>query len=330
MFTRKLGRSNIEVSGMGLGCWAIGGPNLRTSDGENFSQMGWGEVDDAESIRAVHAALDLGVNFIDTANNYGAGHSEKVIGEALKGRRGEVILATKFGSVFDETRKIHFDKGEDYVVTPEFIRSSCEESLRRLQTDYIDLYQFHWGTYDQVRALDVLGTLEDLVTEGKIRTFGWSTDHPHLAAIFAKSQNCTAIQHRVNVFSPANDMLALCDENDLVSINKSPLNGALLTGKFHENYKFEETDGRKDVDWSSEALQKRLAQVDALREILSSKGRTMAQGALAWIWAHSDRTIPIPGFKSVKQVEENAGAMAFGPLSGPEMQEIDKLLGREP
>ncbi|MCP4284256.1 MAG: aldo/keto reductase, partial [Gammaproteobacteria bacterium] len=285
MLKRKLGRSNIEVSAMGLGCWAIGGPNLRTSDGENFSQMGWGEVDDVESIRAIHAALDLGINFIDTANNYGAGHSESVVGEALKGRRDKVVVATKFGSVFDEEKKIHYDKDQDFVVTPAFIRSACEESLRRLQTDYIDLYQFHWGTYDETRALDVRATLDELVTEGKIRAFGWSTDHPNLAAIFAESENCTAIQHRVNVFSPADEMLALCKEHNLASVNKSPLNGALLTGKFHENYEFEETDGRKAIDWKMEALQKRLAQVDALREILSSDGRTMAQGSLAWIWA---------------------------------------------
>ena len=325
---RKLGKSGITVSAMGLGCWAIGGPNLRTSDGENFSQMGWGEVDDDESIRAIHTALDLGINFIDTANNYGAGHSEVVVGQALRGRRDKVVLATKFGSVFDETKKIHYDKGDDYVITPTFIRKSCDGSLRRLQTDYIDLYQFHWGTYDENRALDVLATLEDLVTEGKIRAFGWSTDHPHLAAIFAKSENCTAIQHRMNVFSPAEEMLALCNEHNLASINKSPLNAGVLTGKFHPGYEFEETDGRKDVDWKSERLRTLLAQVDALREILSSNGRTMAQGSLAWIWAHSNITIPIPGFKNVQQVTENAKAMDFGPLTQAQMAEIDEILAR--
>jgi aryl-alcohol dehydrogenase-like predicted oxidoreductase len=286
-------------------------------------------VDDDESIRAIHTALDLGINFIDTANNYGAGHSEIVIGKALKGRRDQVVLATKFGSVFDKTQKIHYDKGDDFIITTEFIRSACEESLRRLQTDYIDLYQFHWGTYDESRSLDVRGTLEELVTEGKIRYFGWSTDHPHLAAIFAESENCTAIQHRVNVFSPADEMLILCEKHNLASINKSPLNSALLTGKFHENYEFDEDDGRKAVDWKSEALQKRLAQVEALREILGSDGRTMAQGALAWIWAHSEVTIPIPGFKTVKQVTENTRAMDFGPLSAEQMGQIDEILERE-
>jgi len=329
MEKRVLGKSNIEVSPMGLGCWAIGGPFMRTSDGEKFSPMGWGEVDDDESIRAIHAVLEMGVNFIDTANNYGAGHSEVVVGKATYDRRDKVILATKFGSVFDEGKKIHYDKGEDFVITEEFIRSSCEESLRRLQTDYIDLYQFHWGSYDETRALDVLAVLEKLVEEGKIRTFGWSTDHPHLAEIFAGSENCVAIQHRVNVLNPANEMLALCEKYDLASVNKSPLNSAALTGKFHQGYKFSDDDGRQAVDWQSEPIQKLLARVEALREVLSSDGRTMAQGALAWIWAHSDRTIPIPGFKNVKQATENAKAIEYGPLSDEQVAEIALILDEQ-
>jgi len=273
---RILGRSGIEVSAVGLGCWAIGGPFQRTADGKEFFPMGWGQVDDKESIRAIHTALDLGVNFIDTANNYGAGHSETVIGKALQGRRDKVVLATKFGSVFDEIKKIHYDQDEDFMVTPEFIRAACEESLQRLQTDYIDLYQFHIGTYDETRALDVRNVLDELATEGKIRTFGWSTDHPHLAAIFAESDHCTAIQHKLNVLNPADVMLALCAEKNLASVNKSPLNSALLTGKFHEGYKFSKDDGRNGFDWKSEIMQKRLAMVTSLKEILTSDGRTMA------------------------------------------------------
>ena len=327
---RILGKSGIEVSAMGLGCWAIGGPNLRTSDGETFTPMGWGKVDDAESIRALHAGLDLGINFIDTANNYGAGHSETVIGQAIKGRRDQVILATKFGSVFDEEKKVHYDKDQDFVITPEFMRAACEGSLKRLQTDYIDLYQFHWGTYDESRALDVLVVLNELVFEGKIRTFGWSTDHPYLAKIFAANENCAAIQHRVNVLNPAKEMLTLCADYDLASISKSPLNAGVLTGKFHSGYEFEDDDGRQDVDWESERIQQLLTRTEALREVLTSGGRTMAQGALAWIWAHSNRTIPIPGFKTVKQVTENAQALELGPLPDELMVQIDQILEREP
>lgn len=323
---RILGRSGIEVSAMGIGCWAIGGPFQRTADGKDFFPMGWGQIDDDESIRAIHAALDLGITFIDTSNNYGAGHSEKVIGKALQGRRDKVALATKFGMVFDEEKKIHYDQVESFIVTPDFIRKSCESSLQRLQTDYIDLYQFHWGSYDETHALEVRATLDELVTEGKIRTFGWSTDAPELATIFSKSENCTAIQHRLNVLNPADEMLALCEKNDLASINKSPLNSAFLTGKMHKNYQFENEDGRKGMDLESKPIQQRLAQVDALRDLLTNNGRTMAQGALAWIWAYSNRTIPIPGFKNVKQVTENAKAMEFGPLTQAQIDVIDSIL----
>src|SRR5450759_4585037 len=131
---RTLGRSGIEVSALGMGCWAIGGPYW---SGE--TPNGWGEVDDEESIRAIHKAIELGINLFDTANVYGAGHSERVLGRAFEGRRTQVVIATKFNAVFDETsRQV---TGSD--TTPAGIRAACEASLHRLNTDYIDLYQFH-------------------------------------------------------------------------------------------------------------------------------------------------------------------------------------------
>lgn len=326
---RPLGRSNIAVSALGLGCWAIGGPFRRTSDGVNFEPMGWGQVDDDESIRAIHCAIDLGVNFFDTANNYGAGHSEEVLGRALLGRRDRVVIATKFGSVFDEATRTHFDKGDDFVITPEFIREACEASLRRLQTDVIDLYQFHWGVYDAQRALTVRQTLEELVQAGKIRWYGWSTDRPELAAIFAEGAHCTAVQHRLNVLSDAPQMLALCAAQNLASINKQPLNSGLLTGKFTTESTFPDDDLRVDVDFSTGRLRDRLRQIEDLRDVLASNGRSMAQGALAWIWARSNVAVPIPGFKNVRQVEDNAGALAFGPLTEVQMRQIDEILDRE-
>jgi len=151
---RKLGRSGIEVSPMGLGCWAIGGPFWA---GE--TPLGWGEVNDQESIRAIHAALDLGVTLFDTANVYGAGHSEKVLGRAFNGIRSRVVIATKFNAVFDEiTRQV---TGSD--TSPAGIRTACEDSLRRLNTDYIDLYQFHDNDFPAGKAEPVRETLETLV-----------------------------------------------------------------------------------------------------------------------------------------------------------------------
>jgi aryl-alcohol dehydrogenase-like predicted oxidoreductase len=326
MLTRRLGRSGIAVSALGMGCWAIGGPAWR---GE--TPVGWGKVDDAESIRAIQRALDLGVTFFDTADTYGAGHSERVLGKALGDRRTEAVIATKFSNVFDEeTRQM---TGVDQ--SPEYIRRACEASLRRLDTDVIDLYQFHNGGYDPELAAEVRGTLEDLVAAGKIRAYGWSTDSPERAEIFAQGRGCTAVQHQLNVLEDNPAMIALCEALDLASINRGPLAMGLLTGKYSSGAQpgIDDVRGQRAPDWmryfvSGRANPEWLARLEAIREVLISGGRTLAQGALAWLWGRSQKTVPIPGFKTVAQVEENAGAMRYGPLTAAQMAEIDALLGR--
>jgi aryl-alcohol dehydrogenase-like predicted oxidoreductase len=187
---RSLGRSGIEISALGMGCWAIGGP---WSDGE--VPLGWGDVNDEESVGAIHVALDLGVDFFDTANVYGAGHSERVLGQALAGRRSKVVIATKFNAVFDEATRLA--TGVD--TSPEGIRRALDDSLRRLNTDYIDLYQFHDNGFQADKAVPVRDTLEELVVSGKIRSYGWSTDFEDRAAVFAEGPKCTAIQLQLNV-----------------------------------------------------------------------------------------------------------------------------------
>jgi aryl-alcohol dehydrogenase-like predicted oxidoreductase len=316
LFTRELGRSGIQASAMGLGCWAIGGPFWR--DGQC---RGWGHVDDDESIRAIHRALDLGVTFFDTADVYGCGHSERLLGRALAGWRNQVVIATKFGRVFDErTRHILADDA-----SPDYIRHACEASLRRLRTDYIDLYQLHIGDFDLDRAVVVRDTLEKLVAAGKIRSYGWSTDDPERARIFAQGPHCTAVQHRLNMFEGNREMLTLCEEYHLASINRSPLGMGLLTGKFDANSRLPEDDVRHSWDFETDTIAQRLKQLDALRTLLTRDGRTLAQGALGWLWASSQNTIPIPGFKTVLQVEENAGALQFGPLSAEQMHAIEVM-----
>jgi len=322
---RNLGRSGIEISALGMGCWAIGGPAWA---GE--TPIGWGEVDDDESMRAIHAALELGVSFFDTANVYGAGHSERVLGRALAGRRADVVIATKFNGLFDEaTRQM---TGAD--ASPGGIRTACEESLTRLGTDYIDLYQFHDNGYPADKALPVRETLEALVREGKIRAYGWSTDFADRAAIFAQGPRCTAIQLQLNVLDDNPAVIALCERHDLAAICRGPLAMGLLTGK----YTAETTPSPDDVrgehspDWmkyfaGGKPNPEWLAKRDAVREILGSGGRTVAQGALAWLWGRSPKTFPIPGFRAVEQVKENAGAMEFGPLSSEQMSAIAELLG---
>lgn len=325
-FTRELGRSGQRVSALGMGCWAIGGPFW-----SGASPHGWGEVDDAESIRAVHAALDCGVTFFDTANVYGAGHSERVLGRALQDRRDTVIIASKFGNVFDETtRQV---TGSD--ASPAQIRAACEASLRRLGTDVIDLYQFHLNGYPAEQGAEVRDTLEQLVEDGKIRWYGWSTDFPDRARVFAEGPHCTSVQFQMNVLDDANAMVALCEELNLAGINRGPLAMGLLTGKYGAttNLSADDVRGASSPAWmkyfqAGKASDEFLTMLSAIREILTSEGRTLAQGALGWLWARSERMLPIPGFRTVKQVEENCAALQFGPLLPAQMAEIDRLLER--
>jgi aryl-alcohol dehydrogenase-like predicted oxidoreductase len=321
---RALGRSGITASAIGMGCWAIGGPFYH---GE--TPAGWGDVDDAESERAILAALDLGITLFDTADVYGAGHSERVLGRVLKGRRSEVVLATKFSNVFDEkTKQV---TGSD--ASPDHIRSACEASLSRLGTDFIDLYQFHNGGYPLDQVADVIGALEGLVEAGKIRAYGWSTDDPDRARAFANGEHCAAAQFQMNIISDAPEMVAVCEELNLAGLNRGPLAMGLLTGKYNADSVLPANDvrGPNAPEWMSffkdgKPSPELLTRLAAVREILTSGGRSLVQGALAWLLARSPVTLPIPGFKSVAQVTENAGALAYGPLKEAEMAQIRNLL----
>ncbi|MEU5713402.1 MULTISPECIES: aldo/keto reductase [Streptomyces] len=326
MTTRTLGRSGIEVSALGFGCWAIGGEH-QTADGQ---PVGWGKVDDDESVRAVRRALDLGVTFFDTADSYGTGHSEEILGKALGERRDDVVLATKWGNVFDaDTRTL---TGTD--ATPEYARRALTASLRRLGTDRVDLYQLHISDADPARAAELRDACEEFVAEGLVRAYGWSTDDPARAAVFAEGPHCAAVQHTLNVLQDAPGLLALCERLELASVNRSPLAMGLLAGRRGGSLEAGDIRSRPPAwlpgyaDDGSGADPEWLARIDAVREILTSDGRSLAQGALAWLWARSTRTVPIPGFRTVAQAEENAGALAKGPLTAAQLTEIDRLLGR--
>jgi aryl-alcohol dehydrogenase-like predicted oxidoreductase len=304
---RRLGRSGIQVSALGVGGWAMGGRD-------------WGGgADDAVSIRALRTALDLGVNLFDTAEGYGAdGRSERVLGEALQGRRDQAVIATKF-----------------WGSTPEYVHSACEGSLQRLQTDYIDLYQFHINDYGPEGAEEIRDALEELVAAGKIRWYGWSTDFTDRATIFAAGEHCAAIQVNHNVLDDVPEMLAVCDEHDLAAINRGPLAMGLLTGKYDlSGDPLPEDDIRRATpEWMTFFKDGRpnpelLARAQAVIEILRSNARTPAQGALAWLLARSERNLPIPGFRSQAQLEENCAALEFGPLTPEQMGEIEALLKR--
>jgi aryl-alcohol dehydrogenase-like predicted oxidoreductase len=311
---------------MGMGCWAIGGPFW-----EGQTPLGWGVVDDAESRRAIDCAFDLGITFFDTANVYGAGHSERIVGQALAGRRDKMVIATKFNAVFDEARRMV--TGSD--ATPAGIRRACEDSLGRLGTDYIDLYQFHDGGFPVGQAQPVRDTLEALVAQGKIRAYGWSTDSPERAEFFAQGKQCTAIQLQLNVFESNPEMLAVCEQYDLAAINRGPLAMGLLTGKYTAASKpsVDDVRGVNSPEWmkyfkNGQPNPEFLQQRQAVAELLTSGGRTLAQGALAWLWGRSPKTLPIPGFRTVAQVEENCRALSFGPLDPAQMHQIESILNR--
>ena len=326
---RVLGRSGIEVSALGLGCWAIGGP--WTMDGV---QAGWSAVDDDESVRALRSALDLGVRFFDTAANYGAGHSEVVLGRALRGRRDEAVIATKFGYEVREADRVvrtYDGDGENGDVAA-WVRADLAGSLRRLGTDYVDVFQLHVGGLSIERALEVRDVLDGLVQEGTIRTYGWSTDRVDAVRAFSTHPGCGVVQQGLSVLDDANPaMLALCEELDLASINRGPLGMGLLTGKFSPTTTFARDDVRASMTWHRGFVDGRpttqwLDRLAAIRDVLTSDGRTLAQGALAWIWGRSGRTVPIPGFRTVAQVTENAGALAFGPLTSAQMAQVSQIL----
>ncbi len=327
MFTRLLGRSGVPVSALGMGCWAIGG-SLWSTDSQYPGPLSWGQVQDEESIRAIREALELGINLFDTADAYGTGHSEQVLGQAIAGHRQEVVIATKFGGVFEEGSGTWLGHSHpDGIVSAGYVRQACEQSLRRLNTDYIDLYQFHWPDYDAGLAADLVLVLEELVTAGKIRWYGWSTDLPDRAYAFGRGIHCAAVQHHYNLLERNVTMQLLCEEMGLAEIARGPLAMGLLTGKFTHDSAIPGDDVRHRWDLQHGPEGNQLDMLAAVHEILTQGGRTLAQGALGWLWARGKQIIPIPGFKTLEQVRENARALEFGPLTMAQMQEVDWVLG---
>lgn len=324
MELRKLGQ--FDVAPIGIGGWAIGG-EVWDMDG---SPAGMNKpVDDQESIKAIHFGLDFGLNFIDTANMYGGGHSERVIGKALEGRRDQAVLATKFGVLFDEPKR----RVTGTSATPESIVLQCEQSLRRLNTDYIDLYQFHLNDFPAEQAHVVRDTLETLVMAGKIRAFGWSTDFADRAAIFANHRHCVSMQYQYNLFEQNPAMVDFVEKHQLAGINRGPLAMGLITGKYTDASQFDENDIRKvNPAWlkyfkNGQPDPVMMEKLNAIKEILASNGRSQIQGALAWNLAMSPQHIAIPGFRTLEQLTHNAETLQKAAMTEQELAHISELLG---
>ena len=325
--TRKLG--DRQTSALGIGTWAIGGPF--TSNGR---PAGWGAVDDDESIRMIHAAVDAGVRLFDTADVYGTGQSERVLGRALAqlpvSVRDEVLVATKFGNIFDETTRA--SGGHD--VSPAYIRRASEGSLKRLGVESIDLLQMHDGAKTTGEAAAVVAVLEELVAEGKVRAFGTSVDVPDVIDTFGASQYGQSVQTQANVFGHNDAVLEAARRGDLAVLARTPLAMGLLTGKYDVTNRPPADDVRRDTPWwtyfDDEAMSDWLKRLDAVRELLTTDGRTLAQGCLSYLWALDSAIIPLPGARTVAQAQENAAALTFGPLPDSSVKEILALTADSP
>ena len=318
MGSRRLGRSGIKVSPLGLGTARMAG-------------LGWNRDHDyvpkdcsqamTAGVRQIQTALDLGVTLFDTADNYGGGLSERILGEALRNRQDDIVVVTKFGE--DPIP----DQQDQWALDASTVRAKCEDSLRRLGFECIDLYLLHRRDYPIDRAPEIMGVLEDLVHEGKIRYYGWSTDDVERARLFAQGDHCTAIEHRLNVFMDNAEMLDICRKKDLASLNRVPLLMGALTGQWSTETKLPCHDRR--ADWfGDEGFLKLLDCAQQIEPFLTTEGRSYVQGALGWIWARSPLAIPIPGFRNQEQMEELVQAQQFGPLTPDTMEVIAEHVNR--
>lgn len=322
MITIKLW-NGTTIPRIGIGCWAIGGPMF---DGD--TAINYGEVDDAQSSAGLELALEMGAKLFDTAPAYGGGHSETLLGAALEGH-DDVMVITKFGASVDpDTRRINPPDA-----SPEGIRASIDMSRKRLRRDRIDLALFHLNDYPADESGPVFDTLAALRDEGKIGAFGWSTDFIDRARAQCDRPGFVAIEHDFNVFTPAKEMLGFIASKHLISLNRLPLAMGLLTGKFSAGAKPGKNDLRgENLPWmkffrDGAADPDYLRRLEALRDLMQTGGRSLAQGALGWILARSDVTLPVPGFKTSEQIRDNLGALEKGPLPAETMSEIERVLG---
>jgi aryl-alcohol dehydrogenase-like predicted oxidoreductase len=317
MKTRRLGNSDLFITPLGFGAWAIGG------DGWEF---GWGEQDDKVSVGAIHRALELGINWIDTAAVYGMGHSEQVVAYALRTWSGpRPYVFTKCGLHWDEQGYVHRS------LSAKSIRSECEESLRRLNVDAIDLYQIHWPTEDLEEGLDAMVRLQK---EGKVRWIGVSNFNVdemrrayRIASIVSLQPPYSLVRREIE-----QEILPYCRSNKLGAIVYSPMASGLLTGAMTRERvaMLPPSDWRsRDVEFKEPALSKNLALVERLREVGERYGRPPGQIAIAWTLHHPAVTGAIVGARSARQVEGTVGAADLH-LTDDEVAEIEGRNVREP
>lgn len=303
MKTKILGNSDIETSEIGLGCMTMTGI--------------YGPADENESIATIHAAIDSGVSFIDTADAYGGGSNETLVGKAIADRRDKVVLATKFGNIYAKDS----ERGADG--RPEYVREACEASLQRLNLDVIDLY-FQHRVDKQVPIEDTVGAMSDLVKEGKVRALGLSECSSETLRRAHAVHPISALQSELSLWTQfaLNDHLPVCEELGVTYVAYSPLGRGMLTGAIKGDGDMAEKDRRRDHPrFQGDNLKHNVAVIAPIEALAKAKGCTPAQIALAWTLAQGDNVLPIPGSKRVEHLNLNIAATEIE-LSDAEIQEL--------
>ena len=318
---RKIAGSDLEVSTVGFGVWTV-------------STTWWGITDSKVGIDLLRRAYDLGVNFIDTADTYGNGKGETMVADALRDRRDKIVIATKFGYDFynhGEKRDGHKELPHDF--SPKFVRYAVEQSLQRLRTDYIDIYQLHNPRMSAIESDELFATLEDLKAEGKIRHYGpalgpaigWEEEG--LAAIRDRNIDVLHIIHNMFEQDPGRSLIDAAEKKGGISIfTRVPHSSGLLEGKYTKDTTFSESDHRshRPREWLVEGLKK----LEAVSFLTEGTGRTIGQAALQWILACPIVASTLPNIYNVEQLEEFAAAPDTPPLTEDEVTRIAELYDR--